>query len=71
MSEIHDERMCNAREVAEMFEVTEETVRDWIKSKKIRGFAKVEGAPYKIPLSDLKAFGQSRYRRQLGDPDAK
>lgn len=54
-------KMYNVEQVAEMFCVTKDTVRNWITSGKL-GAVKLSERCLRIPESDLHAFYESRYK---------
>lgn len=48
-------------EVASMFNVASETVRDWIKQGKLVGFKLVEGGPWRVRHADLITFANKQF----------
>lgn len=60
---IHDEALLSTKDVAELMEVHEETVRKWIRSNKIRVHSPV--GRYKIWGEDLKEFIYSWWRNDF------
>lgn len=53
------EKLYTVAEVADLFSVTGETVRDWIKSGKIKG-VKINGY-WRVARSEVIRFGNSKY----------
>lgn len=56
-------KFYSPKEVAELFSVTEQTVRDWIKSGELKStrLGKGSRAPYRVPEAELQAFAMKRY----------
>ena len=55
-----DNKLYTTIQVAEMFAVTPETVRDWIKEGKLPGIV-IGGRSYRVRRRDLIAFANHKY----------
>lgn len=55
------DRLYSTSYVADMFSVTTETVRNWIRTGKLKGVRLVVGGPWKVKHRDLVAFANSQY----------
>lgn len=53
------QKLYTTKQVGEMFEVTAETVRNWIDKGQLRA-VKVNGF-YRVPLEDIQALALSKY----------
>jgi excisionase family DNA binding protein len=53
--------MLKVSEVAVMFAVQKETVRDWLRDGTLRGIKIGKGHYWRIPLSACEALAQQRY----------
>lgn len=56
-------RMFSPKEIAEMFSVTEYTVREWIKAGELKATRLGSGsrAPIRVPEAELQDFATKRY----------
>lgn len=59
------DRLYSTKYVADMFSVTKETVRNWIKDGKLKGVRLVDGGPWKVKHSDLIAFANHQHGDQM------
>lgn len=59
------EKLYKTAEVAELFSVSGETVRDWVKAGKLPGI-RLKSGQIRIRRSDLVDFAKEKY--QPGDP---
>lgn len=56
-----ENRLYSTTQIAELFSVTTETVRDWIKSGKLKGTADEGGRAYRVRRRDLIEFANKKY----------
>lgn len=55
------DRLLKTRDVAEMFSVTPETIRDWIEQKKLRAVKIGNGHYWRVPESAARELAQQMY----------
>lgn len=55
-----DDKLYTTTQIAELFAVTTETVRDWIKTGKLPGIT-LGGGQYRVKRKDLVAFANHKY----------
>jgi putative resolvase len=55
-----EDQLLKVTAVAEYFDVTRPTVREWIKDGKIKAI-RLAGGHYRIRLSEVKRFAQEKY----------
>lgn len=60
-----DDKLYSTKQIAELFSVTTETVRDWIKDGKLKGAA--PGNRYRVRRGDLIAFANHKYGLEVPD----
>lgn len=56
-----DNRLYSTKQIASLFSVTTETVRDWIKSGKLPGVVADGGRSYRVRRRDLIEFANRKY----------
>lgn len=55
-----DDKLYTTKDVAELFSVTTETVRDWISAGKLPG-TQLPTGQYRVRRADLMVFAKSQY----------